>query len=166
MFSYEPDETGLLTRKQLPRSAFITTQAWVEHNRRVGQVIVGGSSQKHIYIQVGGSRFMAHRIIWKMVTGREPREIDHVNRDGKDNRWSNLRTCTHSQNGSNSPARGKNLKGTWFQGKWKAEIRVRGKRLYLGCFPTEEAAHAAYCEAGRKVFGAFFHDGQVFRVSE
>jgi hypothetical protein len=40
-------------------------------------------------------------------------------------------------------------------GRWHAFIRSRGRRTYLGSFPTPEAGHAAYVAAARKLFGEF-----------
>lgn len=143
LFSYDPD-TGLLTR-------------------RSGKVVKPQPSQKYTSVPMGhNTRFQAHRIIWKMVTGREPTILDHINRDGNDNRWSNLRQCTWSQSNANrrSIDRGSALRGVVFhKGAWQAGIKVHGHLTHLGCFRTEEAAHAAYVAAGKKAFGEFFHDG-------
>jgi hypothetical protein len=161
LFSYDPsDDAGFLTRKPMPRSAFSGGEAWGVYNRFVGQPIKGAPCEKYIRVTIGYVRFPAHRVIWKMVTGREPREIDHINRNGRDNRWINLRLCTRSENHANVPGGGKHLKGIVFhKGAWVAAIRAHGRQRYLGRFRTEKAAHAAYVAAGRKAFGAFFHAG-------
>jgi hypothetical protein len=161
LFDYDPD-TDLLTRRLLPRSAFVSNAAWATHKRFVGQHFRGGPRQSHVSVLVDGVYFKVHRVIWKMVTGREPPAVlDHENRNSKDNAWANLRRSTKSQNCANSRARSNHAKGAYpvDRGKWMATITVRGQRLYLGRFPTEEAAHTAYCEAGRKHFGEFFHGG-------
>src|SRR6266576_3803019 len=90
LFDYNQD-TGVLTRKALPRSAFATDGAWKKHQLRAGYEIAAPPSQKYIQVWIGNStRFQAHRIIWKWMTGREPPpHLDHINWDGTDNRWSN-----------------------------------------------------------------------------
>ncbi len=51
--------------------------------------------------------YQAHNIIWKLVTGRDPNpELDHINRIRDDNRWDNLRECTHSENCTNKSVHG------------------------------------------------------------
>lgn len=40
-----------------------------------------------------------------------------------------------------------------------ASIGVDNKNIHLGCFSTAEEAHAAYCEAATKLFGAFANFG-------
>lgn len=59
-------------------------------------------SGRYIAIQVDRKPYQAHRIIWMMKTGSFPDNfIDHINGDGHDNRWSNLRAATQSQNNMN-----------------------------------------------------------------
>jgi hypothetical protein len=64
---------------------------------------------------------MEHRAIWLYMTGELPdREIDHIDLNKTNNRWSNLRLATHGQNSSNRPAQSNNsigLKGIsfWYQ---------------------------------------------------
>lgn len=45
-----------------------------------------------------GQSYKAHRVIYKMVHGEEPDEIDHINMDRSDNRLCNLRSVTHREN--------------------------------------------------------------------
>src|ERR1019366_9207564 len=94
-----------------------------------------------------------HRVIMNAPVGIE---LDHINRIGLDNRRSNLRLATRRQNSANQSkkknATASKYKGVGLhQGKyWYASVRISGKRIHLGHFPTElEAAHA-YDDAARK----------------
>lgn len=85
---------------------------------------------------------------------------DHQNLNKLDNRRSNLRAATRPQNGQNSQLTSRNtsgFKGVSFQKsrKWRADIRCKGKSIFLGLFDTREEAYAAYCEASPKYHGEF-----------
>lgn len=43
----------------------------------------------------------AHRLIWLLVHGVWPDNIDHINKDRSDNRLENLRSVTHKENMQN-----------------------------------------------------------------
>jgi len=88
------------------------------------------------------------------------RLIDHINRDGLDNRRENLRPCTPAQNAWNATkTRGSSrFKGVaWHKSakKWRAEIMAQGIYRYLGCFDCEGCAAIAYDNAARELFGEF-----------
>ncbi len=100
---------------------------------------------------------LMHRLIVNAPFGME---VDHVNGDGLDNRRANLRICTHSENVCNQrkthgTSRYKGVSWHKDTGKWQAQIKVNGRGMYLGCFTTEEEAHAAYCSASAKYHGGF-----------
>jgi len=87
---------------------------------------------------------------------------DHINRNGLDNRKANLRPATHTQNVWNrrkfkQDSRSKYKGVDWANDmkRWRARIRVNGKRLYLGSFAEEIDAAKAYDEAARKHHGQF-----------
>lgn len=85
-------------------------------------------------------------------------EVDHIDCDPTNDKWSNLRLATRAQNCANSTARKNStgFKGVQARGKkWVAGIKIDGKRVYLGRFDTPEDAHAAYCRAASAHQGEF-----------
>lgn len=87
--------------------------------------------------------------------------IDHIDGDGLNNRISNLRFVTKSQNSFNSfyPKGISKYKGVWKRQDrkkpWVAEIRVENKKYYLGSFYTEKEAALAYNDAAITLVGNY-----------
>src|SRR5688500_491678 len=85
-----------------------------------------------------------HRLILNEPDG----EVDHINGDGLDNRRSNLRVCTHSENLRNRRPYGRSkFLGVVFDdsgGSWRQPWRANIGQRRLGRFTTEEAAARAY----------------------
>lgn len=114
-------------------------------------------------IRIGGTSYLSHRLAYLFVTGHWPPEnVDHINRDRSDNRWSNLREATFSENSQNSNGktsiRKSKFKGTYLDkrvNRWTSSIRSKGKRYYLGYFDLEEDAAKAYAEASILHHGDF-----------
>lgn len=88
-----------------------------------------------------------HRQLLGIAPG-DPIMADHRNRDRLDNRRANLRRATRAQQQQNLTSWG----ASRFRGvcrhadgeRWRAEVRIGGKRYYLGAFDSEtEAAEAA-----------------------
>jgi hypothetical protein len=93
-------------------------------------------------------RHYLHRAMGYAFLGLLPdQEIDHRDRNPMNNRISNLRVATRSQNTHNTRAKGYTLcKAT---GKFRAAITVNRKIIQLGRHDTEEQASAAYLQAKR-----------------
>lgn len=108
----------------------------------------------------GSQRVRMHRFILGLNTG-DPRQTDHRNRDTLDNRRSNLRIASASQNAANRRRQMNSktkVKGVHFERdrqKWRARICVNGKYHDLGRFNTLEAASSAYKSAAESFFGEF-----------
>ncbi len=100
-----------------------------------------------------------HRFILGLKTGAGI--VDHINGNMQDNRKSNLRVCSVSENAMNRGMQMDNksgFKGVSFHkasGKWQAQTRKKGhKNMYSRHDTVQEAAHA-YNKAAIKYFGEF-----------
>lgn len=84
-----------------------------------------------------------HRLINATPTGQD---TDHINRNKLDNRRSNLRDATRSQNNFNMLPSVANTSGTkgvsWSKQRnsWRAYIKIAGRQVYLGRFKDKQDA--------------------------
>jgi hypothetical protein len=100
-----------------------------------------------------------HIFMHCLVAGHD--RPDHVDGDGLNNRRSNLRPASASQNNMNRRKRpvatSRYLGVSWHPArrKWAARIGIDGKVRTLGYFASEEEAAHAYDAAARNLFGAY-----------
>ena len=106
------------------------------------------------------SRIYMHR---QVMTASLGQFVDHKNGDALDNRKSNLRFCSSTQNTHNRRKSASRLtssrwKGvTWNRqfGKWKACIKIKGRDVFTRHFTDELAAATYYDEIARREYGEF-----------
>lgn len=123
-----------------------------------------GTSTTYIYHQERTATGMKAELLHRRIMGApKGLVVDHIDRDGLNNRRANLRVCTQAENIANkSPAR---LAGTGYVGVYptgahfSARISIDGERRYLGRFKTAEEASAAYLRA-RGVDQSFYSVAQ------
>jgi hypothetical protein len=93
--------------------------------------------------------------------------VDHISGDTLDNRRSNLRLCTLSQNSRNKRKKkgaSSRYKGVTFHkqsGKWFAALKSSGRNINLGLFKTQEEAAIAYDNAAKIYFGDFARTNEM-----
>lgn len=122
------------------------------------------------YKKIGPKNFhgiFLHRLIWSLKNGDIPNgmKIDHVNHNGLDNRFENIRLATHSQNAQNTRAKPNGL--CKYRGVSDYHFRVRGinsfpaaisrgrANINIGCYPKIEEAAFAYDIAAESQYGEF-----------
>lgn len=122
-----------------------------------------GSANKcgYVRVYVAGRYYKAHRLAWFYMTGEWPAAIDHINGDGCDNRWANLRNVSVAVNNENlRGARADSIIGLLGvsrsrSGKFTATIGTTldgtHVQLSLGTYETAEKAHAVYLDAKRRL---------------
>ena len=153
-----------LTQKRLrelldynPRTGVFT---W--RDNQIGPIKAGmraGTIDKlgYCYIKIAQKSYPASGLAFLWMDGQRPREVDHINRNPRDNRWKNLRIATRSQQMGNSRGRTILPKGVHklTNGRFRAGLHINDRFIYLGNFSTPEEASAAYMKAAQKYFGEF-----------
>jgi hypothetical protein len=148
-FSYDK-ATGIITRLKAPcNSVKVGQQAGCNFLR---------NGLLYRTIEFNGSQYYVHRLAFLAMTGEMPDgDIDHIDGDGLNNQWSNLRIVSHKQNMMNKQIYKTNRSGcpgvswtnTWQ--KWVARINDKdGKRVSLGYYQRLEDAVAARRQAEKE----------------
>ena len=112
-------------------------------------------------------RIFLHRLI---MGNPDNMVIDHKNHNLLDNRKSNLRIVTNSQNAMNKVIVSNNTSGVtgvvWVKDmqQWRAEIKINMKTIYLGFFNNKDDAIAARKSAEEKYFGEYSYDNSMKEV--
>jgi len=150
MLDYEP-ETGIF-RWRINRRSYMG-------KARIGAIAGAPRYDGYVELRLDGELIHAHRLAFVWMTGVLPEEVDHINSDKSDQRWSNLRIATRSQNGVHKGANKNNKLGVKGVRKNKKKFEERiwrdGKTVAIGFFSTIEQASEAYKQISLKQHGEF-----------
>jgi hypothetical protein len=142
LFSVCPN-TGDLLWRVAPNSRAVAGQ-------RAGTITKNGYVRIELTIEGKRCCVMAHRLVWLLHTGAWPSaDIDHRDNCRRNNKITNLRQATNSQNQCNTKLRRNNSSGhkgiTWNikEQKWVVTMGHGGKPGYIGIFNKKEDAIAA-----------------------
>jgi hypothetical protein len=150
VLDYNPD-TGVFTWKKTVNSRAV-----------IGSI--AGHQDYNVYIQISiyGKKYRAHSLSFLYMTGEWPKElVDHINQIKDDNRWSNLREATVSQNNINSKKQKNNksgYRGVYWDSKnkiWRVQIKYKSKHKYLGRYTDIKEAAEVYKKAALELYGEF-----------
>jgi len=161
--------TGELTQERLkellhydPQTGVFTWKVCIGRRSPAGTIVKGDATSRYVRIQIEKVSYRAHRLAWLYQTGQWPSgDIDHINGDKKDNRFSNLREATRSQNLSNIGPQKNNksgFKGVCFNkmvSLWEAQITKNYQHRRLGYFNCPREAAHAYNKAAIELHGEF-----------
>lgn len=156
LLRYNPETGALFWRARTP-DMFSSKRQAAEHNCAIWNgrfankaAFTANTNWGYKQSSVFDQKMLAHRVAWAMHYGEWPRyEIDHINGIRSDNRISNLRDVTSSENGRNSQRMKNNTSGqtgvSWDRSRdqWVAYIRASGRILNLGRFLLKGDAIAA-----------------------
>jgi len=102
------------------------------------------TGKHYVSVRIDGKLYLSHRIIWLYMTGAFPENhIDHINGNGCDNRFINLRDVTKIENCRNVRKSICNTSGTvgvfWEENisKWRACIGIKKKSIHIGVFKNK-----------------------------
>lgn len=90
--------------------------------------------------------YLAHRVAWKIMTGKDPVEVDHQDGNRKNNAFSNLLSTNSLGTARNSAMNRNNTSGRKGVAKgkgkrsWSAYITVNREKINLGTYPSFEEA--------------------------
>jgi len=148
---------------------------WIAKVSNLSRAKIGsraGSDRAGPYriLKIDKKNYLEHRMVWLYVFGIFPQgDIDHKNLNKKDNRLSNLRLASDSQNRQNTGISKRNTSGvkgvTWCVQKrrWRAMIKLHDDKwqTHLGYFKNKDDAKAAYDNAAKIYFGEFARPNEV-----
>jgi hypothetical protein len=124
--------------------------------------VAGAASKRYWQITIDGRKYLAHRLAFLYMTGKwPPVHVDHIDGNGFNNRFNNLRLATPSQNHGNRRVRrdsASGITGVMYiapRKKWWATIRVAGRLRHLGYFGTAQEAAEARNRSAVEHFGNF-----------
>ena len=153
MLKTKAELTQELLKVSLAYNPFSGEFVWIskKYSKTVKRGSIAGSVGKTGYrhIKLYGTKYLEHHLAWFYVYGVWPTQIDHIDQDRSNNRIANLREVTVAENARNRGIPSNNVTGAqgvrWCnqKNKWKAEIRMDGKKVFQRVFDNfDEAVEA------------------------
>lgn len=118
--------------------------------------LIDKGRNKYAAAHINGKRVRMHRLLMDVKPGEI---VDHINGDKLDNRRSNLRICSASQNSCNRGKTVKNKSGykgvVLNRGRYVVAIRLQGKAYSFCSYKTAKEAAHVYDQVAMQLHGEF-----------
>jgi hypothetical protein len=162
--------------RERSRAMFQDDGDWKTWNKRFAGIEAGLSRNPSGYRQITllGRSVPLHHLVWALAHGAwapQGMPLDHIDGNKLNNRPSNLRLATPSQNARNRSAQAQSSSrflGVSRRTKkrrspvYEAVIWADGEQEYLGQYPCEKEAALAYNIAAARLHGDFAKFNEVF----
>jgi hypothetical protein len=121
------------------------------------------NTKGYVNAHINGKTWLLHRYICEKlkkcnITGKI---VDHINNNPLDNTRKNLR-CTNVYGNNINRTKNQNKTSKYLgvhfnveKQKWKSEIAIKGKKIFVGYFSTEKDAAKARDVIAKKGFGVY-----------
>ena len=144
------------------------------HNRtkRSDKIVEGKEAgcypkgRRYAVIGIDGTQYYLHQLAWFYIHAVWPEEaIDHKDNDGFNNRISNLRLATPSQNQHNTRTPRNNTSGVkgvcWDKKrrKWMATLSINRRKKFIGYFDDLKIAEMAIQQQRQLIHQEFHNHG-------
>lgn len=152
LLDYDP-ETGEILWKHRDRKWFGSDRGYIMWNTKYAGKKAGSiqpdKEVEYRVLSINRRLYLAHRLIWILMTGDCPEHVKHKNGSRTDNRWENL-YAADSEVSTRSRKIGKHnksgVKCVWWNKKlqkWQAQVKVHGEPHFLGLFDEDDLESAA-----------------------
>jgi hypothetical protein len=138
------------------------TLSWKDKTR---ETKICKNAAGYAMIRYAGNARLVHRLVFIMIHGYEPKQIDHIDGNPANYSISNLRDCGQSENGMNKVVQSNSksgLKGVFWDKafkRWVVCVQKNGKKIRVVQFPSAEDAYEFACLLREVVHGQFANHG-------
>lgn len=161
---------GALTWKIRPLHHFTSQSKCDAFNTRWAGKPAGNKGKRgYLRFTAAGKYYYAHRVVFLLVNGHLPDEIDHIDGNPTNNKPCNLRVAVHAENMQNKKvmqgsSKYKGVSWAKDKGKWRVyctdESRGktdngRNRQRYVGQSSCEIEAARMYDKAAEELYGEF-----------
>lgn len=158
----KPHKHAELIKANLHKFVFIGSSLCWSGNfgprARAGMPVGSTDSSGYLQVKLGGFIIFVHRVVWLMYNDSWPEQIDHIDRNRKNNVIENLRASNNSLNQHNASKRKDNTTGQagvhCRDERYVARLSFNKKRHQIGTYKTLEEASSAYLKFKEKMLSA------------
>lgn len=154
--------TKTINQSELKESLYYNPDTGEFYRYSTGRVVTAVNNTGYIHININGKKYLGHRLAFLYMTGKFPEEdVDHINGNRTDNRFSNLRVATKAQNNLNRKLNNNSssgVKGVTFNkklNKWLVQLQINKQKMYFGVYSDFELAELVSEEAIKKYHKEF-----------